>query len=451
MAHLETILKDTAKKGALTFGVTITTLVFRLARIVVLARILEPEFRGIFALLALVPEFLVYSGSFGLGASVTYHTGKKLIDQRTAMGLAFAVTVVLGFPLALIGGVVISQSFFFQGTETVVLQTYMWLIVLATFFATYRNIVVSILLGANRIWSLNLNRLLEACVPLFLFLVFYYALDWQALNAAAYSWFWGLLLVSVMPAFTLLRDAFPPKLNWAATKDYIRYGLREQVGTIMNLLNMRMGLIIVAVFLTPTDLGCFAVAVSVGEMIRIVPDAMLTPFIANLYNSDQKLAPEFSTVIIRISCMIMFVMCVGCMIFTWPFVYVVFGEAYLPAVPAILGLIPGMFAINLFYLLKVSFCNKGRPGIVSAALTVSTLIVFPIAWFVIPPFGLFAAGAMSTVAFTIPTILLLLLYLKEEKTTVRETLLMRRSEWIAVWTWVSARVNARFGKKEHAA
>ena len=186
------LLSFVARKGALVLGATVLILVLRLLKNIIVSRILEPELRGIWGLLSVVPTFLVSAGNLGIGSAITYYTGKKIYSSHYTLGAVFYSTLLFGVGLGFVASWLIGNNLFFSG-ETSLIEPYRPLIMAITPFFWLQIMVSGYLTGASEVERLTLFRIMESALPLLLFLIFFYLLSMNGLNAATYSWFWGLV------------------------------------------------------------------------------------------------------------------------------------------------------------------------------------------------------------------------------------------------------------------
>lgn len=186
---------DTAKpRGYLwhmfmSLGTRILMTVIRLVRNILLARLLGPADRGLFALLNTLPEMIYALTSGGLNTSVGYYAAK----QRP-MGVLIAQVLIYGCLLSglltLVGVSVLSSL---DNPPAVVQQLgpWIWLLVPVVPIVVLKSGLLTLHNADGRVTAFNSMRLLESSVPLVLFLGLYLLWPEKAFDAALVAGSWG--------------------------------------------------------------------------------------------------------------------------------------------------------------------------------------------------------------------------------------------------------------------
>src|SRR5690554_2715369 len=184
-------------------GTSLAMLVLRLARNILLARILGPADRGLFALLSAMPEMISGITSGGLNTALGYQSAR----QRP-MGALLALVLVYGClfsALATLVGVVLLRSF---GQELDLAQEpglLAWLLLLVVPLFVLKSALFNLHNADGRVGAFNGLRLLESLTPLVLFLALFWIWREHALEAAVISWVSGLALLVVIGVCLLAR------------------------------------------------------------------------------------------------------------------------------------------------------------------------------------------------------------------------------------------------------
>lgn len=442
------LISFVARKGALVLGATALVLMLRLLKNILVSRILAPELRGIWGLLSVAPTFLVSAGNLGLGSAITYYSGKKLYDARHTLGAAFWSTLVCGGALGLAAWHLVGAGYFFEG-NTDRIDPYRILILAVTPFFWLQVMVRGYFTGVAQVERLTVVRILESALPLLLFLVFYFCLSMDRMDAATYSWFWGFVAAGACAVALLpLRQAFPPLLPAKACRDFLSFGLRGHMGNFFNLIVLRIDIVFISWFLTPADLGQYMIATSVAELLMLLPEAFLVPFTGALFGAEEKDSAAFSRNVLRMVFWGMLCVCLVTMLLARPLIHLLFGSAYLPAWGCTLALIPGMLFLAVFYVLKVDMNNRGRPGITSMTACAAAVLNVGLNWLCIPRYGIEAAAVASSCSYMVCALLMLGMYARLHGISLCAVLAVNRAERGAVLANVGARLQALRSGKE---
>lgn len=406
------LISKVTNKGFFVLSIAILILSLRLAKNSIVSRILEPELRGIWGLLNIIPDFLVSIGNLGLGSAITYYIGKKIYSYQYGIGIIVFSCFYLGIPLGIAAWFVIGAGFFLEGNATLLLP-YKFLIMVITPFFLLKTLSSAFLIGTSKVEKVTIYRLLESLFPLAFFLLFYFAFSFTNLDAATYSWFVGVCLAISFLVFMLpIKDAFPPLFSIYALKKFLGYGLRGHLGNFFNLIILRIDIMFISYFLTARDLGYYIVATSFSELLMLVPDSLIIPFTGILFAEEEKTGDLFAFNVLRLIFWVMLIVCFIAMIISKPFLYLLFGSNYMPALKCILLLIPGIFFLSIFYALKVAINNKGKPGLTSVVAGMAAFINVVLNFLFIPKYGIEGAALSASVSYMFCALLMLIIYSK---------------------------------------
>jgi len=178
----------------------------------------------------------------------------------------------------------------------------------------------------------------------------------------------------------------------------LRYGLAGHVGTIFQNLNYRADVFLVAVMLSATDVGIYAVAVSLAEGLLLLPNALGTVVMQRAALSPGRV--RATEVALRLG---LAVAVAGGMVLAVSSHWVVpnvFGQSFAGATAPILALLPGIVALVVWKTLINDLAGRGFPTVKSISAAVALAVTLVGDLLLIPPFGIVGAGAASSVAYT---------------------------------------------------
>ena len=181
---------------ALSIGTRLAMIGLRLLRNVLLARLLGPADRGLFALLSTLPDLIAALTSGGLNTAVGYEAAR----QRP-MGLLLTQVLVYGCLLAsllTLAGLALVNTLGSQWELSLQLGDLAWLLLLAVPLTVLKSGLLTLHNADGRVEAFNALRLLESLVPLLLFVGLWWIWREQPLAAALGGWLGGTLLVVVV-------------------------------------------------------------------------------------------------------------------------------------------------------------------------------------------------------------------------------------------------------------
>ncbi|MCU1752857.1 lipopolysaccharide biosynthesis protein [Pseudomonas sp. 6D_7.1_Bac1] len=414
------------KHLALSMGTKLAMIGLRLLRNVLLARILGPSERGLFALLSTLPDLISAATSGGLNSAVGYQAAK----QRP-MGLLLSQVLVFGCLLAgLLTLLVVALMSEFGSELDITLQLGLlaWLLLLAVPLTVLKSGLLTLHNASGGVVAFNALRLVESLAPLLLFLALFWMWKSAALEAALISWLTGLSLV-VLAGWVWLKRDNPLQLQWdrAGQNELLRYSARSHPDLLFQQVILRSDYLFIGALLGSTALGHYAMASAAAELLLIVPEAVTTPLMKRLLQQEQGIE-RLTPLALRLTATVMLGACLSMALIGEWLIVTLFGVAYQPAYPALLALLPGLLGLCYASILRLDLLGKNRPGSVSLLMGAGALLNLALNLLLIPRYGIVGAGAASSIAYLAVTIALLVLYCRLSGVPVWQTLIILPSD-----------------------
>jgi O-antigen/teichoic acid export membrane protein len=410
------------KHLALSMGTKLAMIALRLLRNVLLARILGPSERGLFALLSTLPDLISAATSGGLNSAVGYQAAK----QRP-MGLLLSQVLVFGCLLAaLLTLLVVALTRVFGGELDITVQLGLlaWLLLLAVPLTVLKSGLLTLHNASGGVVAFNALRLVESLAPLLLFLALFWMWKSAALEAALISWLAGIGLVVVAGWIWLRRDQ-PLRLQWdrASQNELLRYSARSHPDLLFQQVILRSDYLFIGALLGSTALGHYAMASTAAELLLIVPEAVTTPLMKRLLQQEEGI-DQVTPLALRLTGTVMLGACLVMAVIGEWLIVTLFGIAYQPAYPALLALLPGLLGLCYASILRLDLLGKNRPGSISLLMGLGALLNLALNVVLIPTYGIVGAAAASSIAYLVVTLALLVMYCRLSGVPVWQTLLI---------------------------
>ena len=394
----------------LSIGTRLAMVAIRLLRNVLLARLLGPADRGLFALLSTLPDLIAAVTSGGLNTALGYEAAR----QRP-MGLLLAQVLVYGCLLALLLTVIGLAVMTGVGSEWDISQQlgpFAWLLLLAVPLTVLKSGLLTLLNADGRVGAFNVLRLLESLVPLLLFVGLWLIWRDHVLSAALASWIAGTLLV-VLVGWCWLARFHQLKLRWQSKDqgELLRYSAQSHPGVLSQQLMLRSDYLFIGALLDPTALGLYAMASAAAELLLIIPEAVTTPLMKRLLQQGEGIE-RLTPLALRITATVMLCACLGMAAIGHWLIVTLFGEAYGPAYTALLALLPGLFGLCYASILRLDLLGKQRPGALSLLLAGGAILNLLLNALLIPAMGIVGAGLASSIAYLAVSLAMLVMYCK---------------------------------------
>jgi lipopolysaccharide/colanic/teichoic acid biosynthesis glycosyltransferase len=205
-----------------------------------------------------------------------------------------------------------------------------------------------------------------------------------------------------------MRQPTAPSLE-LARRMYV-FGLRGQVGSLMQLLNLRFNFIFLGALAGPAALGLYAVAAKYAEFLRLVPIAANWVLYPRFAKSDPATATATSKrMILRAGA----VTALGALPLALGAIVVIpllFGGVFEPAVLPAQILLVGLAAEGVGGVVTAFLFGRGRPGLNSLGAGAGVTVTVLLDLVLIPRYGTVGAAIASSIAYLTTTLCLVLWY-----------------------------------------
>lgn len=404
----------------------VSMIMLRLIRNIILARLLGPADRGLFALLNTLPDLIAAVTSGGLNTAVGYQAAK-----HKPMGILLSQVLIYGCLLATLLTlfcVVILTTFGAKISFVEQLGLWIWLLIPVVPITVLKSGLLTLHNADGRVNIFNMLRLIESSAPLFLLIVLIYFWPKQILNAALTSWVLGLAIVTMSGLFWLRRfHTF--KLKWQPKdqSELLSFSAKSHPEILFQQILARADYLFIAAILPVSALGHYAMAVAAAELLLIIPEAVTTPLMKRLLQQDKQIE-QMTPLALRVTATVMLCGCITLALIGHWLIITLFGIEYAPAYPALVALLPGLFSLCYASILRLDLLGKGRPGTLSIFFGVGAFISIVLNFVLIPKFGITGAAISTSIAYIVVTILMLTMYCKLSGIPFYKTLIVTPSD-----------------------
>lgn len=176
----------------------------------------------------------------------------------------------------------------------------------------------------------------------------------------------------------------------------VRAGLPGMAGELLTLATFRLDIALLAIFVDRTEVGLYAVALSLPELLWMLPDGVAQVVLPHAASTTSR---RDTAGIVRL---VLSTMAAGGILLgsiSAPLITFIFGGSYRAAWTAVPPLLVGAVAMGVWKIVGADLAGRGllRPRAVSAAVAVATMIVADI--ILIPSFGIVGAASGSALAY----------------------------------------------------
>jgi O-antigen/teichoic acid export membrane protein len=432
------------QQSASVFLAQVLLLVCGVVNSFLVADLVGPEGRGLIYLLQFIAGGIgLMLLNFGLGpASVFYlrREGRHSLSE-VAAGVLWASLILGSLPMILMGS---AWHWMASLATQKIAGAYLWLalcvipVVNLTFNASF------LCLARKRIGAYNWLRVSPSAL-------FSVALLAAMLSRSRTIWVIALVwtATTVIPglfAFGVVRSA--GGIQWpGAAKTFlrsaVRFGWHSHLGAVTQYLQHRSDILLVSYFLPLKDLGLYAFAVSLAELLWYIPHAVAPVLMPHVADQPEEEAIRITPMMCRATFAITALLSAGLAAgSTWMIPRML--PAFHESVHVLWILLPGVVAASLFKILSSDFNGRGKPieTFYPALAALGSGLICGV--LVIPRFGIYGAAVVTTGGYVLNAILYVRSYSRMTSVPIAR-LLFLRSEDFALASGLRQEWNARAG------
>ncbi|MBK8934848.1 MAG: oligosaccharide flippase family protein [Chloroflexi bacterium] len=261
------IKRSKSKRDLLQTGLTdILLLVTSLIAGVVTARLLGPEGRGQLAVVMLWPSLFAAVGSLGVRDALVYEQARAIQPKAVLTGVAIVLASLQSFFIILIGWFLIPILTKSQSSEIVVLTKQYLIFIFLNLTSLYMG---ALLQGKLRIALYNLVRLSVSVVYTLGLLTLWMFDSFNVQNVAYVLLIANAFTTLLAFIINLIDSGVSLHFHLSLFYSIFTYGIKNHIGSISHMFNERLDQMVLALLLTPKELGWYVVAVSAANIAKV--------------------------------------------------------------------------------------------------------------------------------------------------------------------------------------
>jgi O-antigen/teichoic acid export membrane protein len=418
---------------------TATHSMLALALSVVLARVLGPAGRGSYALLILPAMMGAALGTFGFESASVFILSRHPERARAILAASLLLAAVSG---AAIAGLLV---WFAMGPHSWLAHTTQGLVMAASLavpFLILTMLLNGVLIGLGRVSGSAWLGTGGAALSLLLVSLASLSLGRQ-LSAVV----WAFTLCAVVQACVLfvlvMRAVGGPLVDpRPAFAGGLGYSLTTHASTVLHLLHLRADVFLVSLFLSPRDVGLYALAQAVCEWVWLLPRSaavVLFPLVAG--SGDRRaLAATTRTCRVVFSLAGLAALCLG--VAAPRLIPALFGSAFGGSVPSIRLLLPGIWVGSIAGSLSAFLGGRGRPELPLLTSLVSLTLNISLNLALVPRHGIAGAAVSSAASYSVMTAVNAISARRVAVFHIGDLLLLQRDDICSIWQEIRGRWGA---------
>lgn len=395
---------------------------------ILLARLLGPELRGVYALALLIPSFAAMFTGVGLGPSTIYFLGKKKYPPQTIAGTNITINGYIS-----IAAVLLTVVFIILFKETFLLGVPVYafaIVVCAIPFVKFTSILTTVVLGMQKYVAYNVLNIVHVTTQavLFGFLLLISAFN---LSSVLIVYLVATVVVFLIAIVYLKKQlgTFILRIDKVYLRDAFSYGIKAYLGTIISFLHLRIDQLIINFFLNPVAVGFYAIAAGLTERLWLLSESagtMLFPRISSERDESEK--KRFTPLLCR---NILLFTVIGAIVLYflggW-IIELLYSTKYLDSIPAFKVLLIGTIFVAGSKILANDISGRGKPIINTYINGFSLVINVVLNIILIPRYGIAGAAYATTISYSLIFFIRLHVYKNISGNKITDVLFVKRSD-----------------------
>ncbi len=356
---------------------------------VVLARALGPDGRGEYAVAVAVASTTASLAHLSIEQANVYlwHRGEQ---KRELASNAMVLAATVGTAAAVIAGIVAWNVL--DGVDEVALLVVLAAVPMNLAALYFNNLTVL----DDRIGRVNLGTLVAGGVQT-VGVVALAALGDLDVGEAAVLW----ALAAALPILVVARG-FGARLRHVSgrlARKALRTGLQYHLGMAALFLLWRVDIFLLNGLSTQAQVGLYAVAVSVGELLYVVTNATAEVVLPGQVGGTDRAAADFTARVFRVNTVLAMVVALGVVALAPLVVPAVFGSDFGESVGPLAALMPGVAALGIIRPVTAFIVRLDRPLVVSGLVWTAFTVNVVLNLLLIPSLDAVGAALASSIAY----------------------------------------------------
>lgn len=417
--------------GLMTFLTQVLIFICGFATSIILARVLGPADRGIYALIMLILSILELIGTLGMEIGNVYFSANRRYELSDVISNSLVSSIVLGLIVILLyWGVSTTNTYQDFLTAKNILPLYLWVAVFTMPIILLLSFFKNILLGREEFLKVNVVNILQSILRLGLIVVLLMILA-QGIFGAVLAYLITMICVALFVALFVTKVCkINFSINFKLLKESYFYGARGYIGNVAQFLNYRLDMFFVAHLLDVTAVGHYTIAVGMAERLWMIPNSIGTVLFPRVSAIQDVQANQLTPKISRHTLFIVLILSIVSLVLARPLIQLLFGATFLPSAKPLMILLPGIVVLSFAKVLTSDLAGRGRPEFGTLAAFVSLAVNIPMNLLLIPRWGISGAAFASSTAYCLATIVVLTSFSRLTKTAWRDLLLMKARDFM---------------------
>lgn len=357
---------------------------------ILIARGLGPTNQGEFSFYVLVFGLISSYGHFGITTSTSYFMKRSKYNENDVVNTNLSLLIVLCIIYLFI--VIILRNIIFSSNT-------IYFIVIWTFYFVslmLSTCLMNVYMANENVYIYNryliVIHILKAVLICPLFFM-------DGISVVSVSIIYALLeIIKLILMILGINLKYKFNINFKLFKDELKYGIPLYLSALFLYLNYRVDQIMIKYYLNNTELGIYALSVTLAELAKMVPDSVVSAFTGKLYNCEENEKKNIVVKTIKLSFyMTVLISIIGVM--CKPLITILYGSDYVRAGLSMIILLIGIPFLTIGKVSSVYFYTNGKTKIHMNIALMVLLLNLGLNFILIPKMGINGAALTSTLSY----------------------------------------------------
>ena len=403
-------------------------LIIGAATSIIASRVLGPQGMGYVAYVLLIFTILGNFGHFGLNNAVIYFKKRKKVNPTHLYSVNVTILILFSVAISCILLVLRSNRWFLSDYNYLYVLGGIIYVFSALLFTHYHSWLIAdeLIRESNRF--IITAFFIKSAIIILLWMT-------RTLNPLTYFYTSVLgMLINAIFLGTHTRERFRPELDLPLLKAEYSYGGIIFLAAGCDYLHLRVDQLMIKQMLGTSYLGVYSIAVTLAELMFLLPASINTALLGKLYNTDDK--QKFRQVMSQTYkltfwiCSLLAVVGIA-LSFLIPLLY---GKAFAGAIVSTQILLVGTIFSSCAQVSMQYFFSMGKPQIHLITTSCSLLINIFFNLWLIPIKGITGAAIASCISYFIYGVFYLVFFIKKEQFSIYELFSISLSDLKLLWS-----------------
>lgn len=407
----------------------LTTRVFMLAvallTSVLLARLLGPEGKGTFSTLLVYSGLIVAVAELGIRQATIYQIGSGVHDEAAVVETVYFMLMAS----SALGILILWLIYALPSSNRIGLPIALLVSCLIPVQLTSRY-MTGIFLGRQEIARFNRTSWMPPVANVLLLAMFVWLLD-GGVAGALLALLIANALVGVYSVILSARGGnIRVRLHTQVAIEMVKLGAVYAAASFVLLLNYRVGIVVLERMVPIGDVGRYALAVSIAELIWQVPAVVgAVVFTRSSAAKERSVFTAKVLSLFRVSLLVGAMAGIALAMVGPKLISIVFGRDFEESGTILRLLIPGVVVMIAQKVLNMDLAGQGKPHAGLVLFFLSAMINALLCLLLVPHYGVYGAGISSTMSYLFAAGAFLILYCRTVGVAVKEVLSYRRTDF----------------------